>query len=193
MRVALEEAAVASVNGEIPVGAIVVAGDRIVGRGHNRSIGLSDPTAHAEVMALRDAGARIGNYRLPETILYVTLEPCPMCAGAITMARVPRLVIGAWNDEYGAVGSRWGSGRRRTCSTGTRPTPSRCAGSRVRPASRVPDRTTTPAAERARRPDASRVGGQGSVQVVFFAGVHHLTRFLRRDVQDRADLAGEQP
>ena len=105
MRVALEEAAVASVNGEIPVGAIVVAGDRIVGRGHNRSIGLSDPTAHAEVMALRDAGARIGNYRLPETIMYVTLEPCPMCAGALLHARVGNLVFGARDSEIGAAGS----------------------------------------------------------------------------------------
>ena len=105
MRVALEEAAVASVNGEIPVGAIVVAGDRIVGRGHNRSIGLSDPTAHAEVMALRDAGARIGNYRLPETIMYVTLEPCPMCAGALLHARVGNLVFGAGDPEIGAAGS----------------------------------------------------------------------------------------
>ena len=105
MRVALEEAAVASVNGEIPVGAIVVAGDRIVGRGHNRSIGLSDPTAHAEVMALRDAGARIGNYRLPETIMYVTLEPCPMCAGALLHARVGNLVFGTRDPEIGAAGS----------------------------------------------------------------------------------------
>ena len=105
MRVALEEAAVVSVNGEIPVGAIVVAGDRIVGRGHNRSIGLSDPTAHAEVMALRDAGARIGNYRLPETIMYVTLEPCPMCAGALLHARVGNLVFGARDSEIGAAGS----------------------------------------------------------------------------------------
>jgi len=105
MRVALEEAAVASVNGEIPVGAIVVAGDRIVGRGHNRSIGLSDPTAHAEVIALRDAGARIGNYRLHETIMYVTLEPCPMCAGALLHARVGNLVFGARDSEIGAAGS----------------------------------------------------------------------------------------
>ncbi len=78
MRVALEEADEASISGEIPVGAIVVLGGRIIGRGRNRSIGSSDPTGHAEVMALRDAGARIGNYRLPETIMYVTLEPCPM-------------------------------------------------------------------------------------------------------------------
>jgi len=105
MRIALEEADAASVDGEIPVGAIVVAGDRIVGRGHNRSIGSSDPTGHAEVMALRDAGARIGNYRLPETIMYVTLEPCPMCAGALLHARVGNLVFGARDLEVGAAGS----------------------------------------------------------------------------------------
>ena len=93
MRVALEEADAASVSGEIPVGAIVVSGDRIVGRGHNRSIGSSDPTGHAEVIALRDAGTRIGNYRLPETIMYVTLEPCPMCAGALLHARVGNLAV----------------------------------------------------------------------------------------------------
>ena len=105
MRVALEEADAASVSGEIPVGAIVVAGDRIVGRGHNRSIGSSDPTGHAEVIALRDAGTRIGNYRLPETIMYVTLEPCPMCAGALLHARVGNLVFGARDPEVGAAGS----------------------------------------------------------------------------------------
>ena len=105
MRVALEEADAASISGEIPIGAVVVAGDRIIGRGRNRSIGLSDPTAHAEVMALRDAGARIGNYRLPETIMYVTLEPCPMCAGALLHARVGNLVFGARDPEVGAAGS----------------------------------------------------------------------------------------
>ena len=105
MRVALEEADAASVSGEIPVGAVVVAGDRIVGRGHNRSIGSSDPTGHAEVIALRDAGTRIGNYRLPETIMYVTLEPCPMCAGALLHARVGNLVFGARDPEIGAAGS----------------------------------------------------------------------------------------
>jgi tRNA(adenine34) deaminase len=105
MRVALEEADAASVSGEIPVGAVVVAGDRIVGRGHNRSIGSSDPTGHAEVIALRDAGTRIGNYRLPETIMYVTLEPCAMCAGALLYARVGNLVFGARDPEGGAAGS----------------------------------------------------------------------------------------
>ena len=105
MRVALEEADAASLSGEIPIGAIVVAGDRMIGRGHNRSIGLSDPTGHAEVMALRDAGARIGNYRLPETIMYVTLEPCPMCAGALLHARVGTLVFGTRDLEVGAAGS----------------------------------------------------------------------------------------
>ncbi len=105
MRVALEEADAASVSGEVPIGAIVVVGDRIVGRGHNRSIGLSDPTGHAEVMALRDAGTRAKNYRLPETIMYVTLEPCPMCAGALLHARVGSLVFGARDREVGAAGS----------------------------------------------------------------------------------------
>jgi len=105
MRVALEEADSASVSGEIPVGAIVVLGDRIIGRGRNRSIESSDPTGHAEVMALRDAGTRIGNYRLPETIMYVTLEPCPMCAGALLHARVGNLVFGARDPGAGAAGS----------------------------------------------------------------------------------------
>jgi tRNA(adenine34) deaminase len=80
-------------------------GGRIIGRGRNRSIESSDPTGHAEVMALRDAGARIGNYRLPETIMYVTLEPCPMCAGALLHARVGNLVFGARDPGAGAAGS----------------------------------------------------------------------------------------
>ena len=105
MRAALEEADAALVNGEIPVGAILVLGDRIIGRGRNRSIESSDPTGHAEVMALRDAGTRIGNYRLPETIMYVTLEPCPMCAGALLHARVGNLVVGARAPGAGAAGS----------------------------------------------------------------------------------------
>ena len=105
MRIALEEADVASVNGEIPIGAILVVGGRIIGRGHNRSIELSDPTGHAEMMALRDAGARAGNYRLPGTVMYVTLEPCPMCAGALLHARVDRLVFGIRDPKVGAAGS----------------------------------------------------------------------------------------
>ena len=105
MRVALEEADAASVSGEIPIGAIVVAGDRIVGRGRNRSIGSSDPTGHAEVIALRDAAARIGNYRLPGTIMYVTIEPCSMCAGALLHARVGNLVFGARDPEAGSAGT----------------------------------------------------------------------------------------
>ena len=105
MQIALEEADAASVSGEIPIGAIVVAGDRIIGRGHNRSIECSDPTGHAEIMALRDAGARVENYRLPEAIMYVTIEPCPMCAGALLHARVGGLVFGARDPEIGAAGS----------------------------------------------------------------------------------------
>ena len=105
MRIAIEEADTASANGEIPIGAILVVGGRIIGRGHNRSIELSDPTGHAEIMALRDAGSRAGNYRLPGTVMYVTLEPCPMCAGALLHARVGRLVFGARDPEAGAAGS----------------------------------------------------------------------------------------
>ena len=105
MRVALEEADAASLSGEVPVGAILVAGDRIVGRGRNQSIGLSDSTGHAEILALRDAGARAKNYRLHETVMYVTLEPCPMCAGALLHARVGSLVFGARDPKTGAAGS----------------------------------------------------------------------------------------
>ena len=79
----------------------------MLARQHNRREALSDPTAHAEVLALREAAAHLGSWRLDECTLVVTLEPCPMCAGAAVMSRVGRLVFGAWNDEYGAAGSRW--------------------------------------------------------------------------------------
>lgn len=91
--------------GEVPVGALVVLGEEIVGRGFNQPISRHDPTAHAEIMALRDAGQRIGNYRLPECSLYVTLEPCAMCAGAIMHARIRRVVYGAPDPKTGAAGS----------------------------------------------------------------------------------------
>jgi len=106
MLVALEEARLAAVAGEVPVGAVVVLGERILARGHNTPIGLSDPTAHAEVLALRSAAARIGNYRLPGAALYVTVEPCAMCAGALLNARVSRLIFGAPDPKAGAVASR---------------------------------------------------------------------------------------
>jgi tRNA(adenine34) deaminase len=91
--------------GEVPVGAVVVCGDKIVGRGWNRNISDSDPTAHAEVMALRSAGAAVGNHRLGECDLFATIEPCAMCAGALVHARIRRLVYGADDPKAGAVHS----------------------------------------------------------------------------------------
>jgi tRNA(adenine34) deaminase len=105
MRAALAEAAEAARAGEVPVGAVVVAGGAIVGRGFNAPISRHDPTGHAEVAALRAAAARVGNYRLPECDLYVTLEPCAMCAGAILHARLRRVVFGAPDPKTGACGS----------------------------------------------------------------------------------------
>src|SRR5713226_761454 len=91
--------------GEVPVGAVVVHEGKIVGRGFNRNIADSDPTAHAEVVALREAGASIGNHRLGDCELFVTIEPCPMCAGAMVHARIKRLVFGSYDPKAGAVGS----------------------------------------------------------------------------------------
>jgi len=105
MRAALELAAKAADLGEVPVGAVVVRDGEVVGEGHNRPIGLNDPTGHAEILALRDAGQRLGNYRLPGCELFVTLEPCAMCAGAIQHARISRLVYGAPDQKTGACGS----------------------------------------------------------------------------------------
>ena len=105
MQVALELARQAASADEVPVGAVVVKGGQIVGRGYNQPIGRHDPTAHAEVMALRDAAQHLGNYRLPGCTLYVTLEPCLMCCGAILHARMARLVFGASDPKTGAAGS----------------------------------------------------------------------------------------
>lgn len=105
MREALSLARQAAESGEVPVGAVVVKDRAVVGRGYNRPVSGKDPTAHAEVMALRDAAERIGNYRLGECELYVTLEPCAMCAGAIINARVSRVVYGAADPKSGACGS----------------------------------------------------------------------------------------
>lgn len=105
MQAALEQARVAGSVGEVPVGAVVVSGDEIVGRGFNQPIRGHDPTSHAEVMALRDAARRLGNYRLPGCELYVTLEPCVMCSGAIMHARIARVVFGARDPKTGAAGS----------------------------------------------------------------------------------------
>ena len=105
MREALALARQAGVSGEVPVGAVVVKDGAVVGRGYNRPVASRDPTAHAEVMALRGAAERIGNYRLADCILYVTLEPCAMCAGAIMNARISRVVYGAADPKSGACGS----------------------------------------------------------------------------------------
>lgn len=105
MRRAMALAACAEAEGEVPVGAVLVADGRVLAEGWNRSITLSDPSAHAEMIALRAGGQVLGNYRLPGTTLYVTLEPCAMCAGAMIHARVARLVYGADDPKTGAVGS----------------------------------------------------------------------------------------
>jgi len=105
MQAALHEAQRAAAEGEVPIGAIVVREGRLVARAHNRPIHLSDPTAHAEVLALRRAGRKVANYRLTGCDLYVTIEPCAMCASAITHARIRRLVYGANDPKAGAAGS----------------------------------------------------------------------------------------
>jgi tRNA(adenine34) deaminase len=102
---ALALAQAAAARGEVPVGAVVVQDGAVIGRGGNAPVAASDPTAHAEIGALREAGRTIGNYRLPEAVLYVTLEPCAMCAGAIMHARIARLVFGARDPKTGACGS----------------------------------------------------------------------------------------
>jgi len=105
MHAALEEARAAAERGEVPVGAVVVIDDEIIARAGNRTISDCDPTAHAEVIALREASKRIGNYRLSGATLYVTIEPCAMCAGAMIQARIARLVYGAPDAKGGAVHS----------------------------------------------------------------------------------------
>ena len=105
MRLALEQASRARAAGEVPVGAVLVSGDRVVADGANRPVASNDPTAHAEIEALRAGGQALGSYRLADTTLYVTLEPCAMCAMAIVHARVRRLVFGAWDPRAGAAGS----------------------------------------------------------------------------------------
>ena len=105
MRIALEEAGMAGKEGEVPIGAVLVLGGEVIGRGRNRPISTADPSAHAEILALREGAARVKNYRLPGSILYVTLEPCIMCAGAILQARVGRLVFGVEDSKGGAASS----------------------------------------------------------------------------------------
>jgi len=103
MELALEEAALAREAGEVPVGTVIVRGEELLARAHNRPISLHDPSAHAEILAIRRAAAATGNYRLAGTTLYVTLEPCIMCAGAIIHARIERLVFGAADPKNGAA------------------------------------------------------------------------------------------
>ena len=105
MGLALEEADRAATAGEVPVGALVVLDGRVVARGHNSPVGERDPTAHAEIVALRAAARALGNYRLPDVTLYSTVEPCAMCCGALVHARVARLVYGAADPKAGAVQS----------------------------------------------------------------------------------------
>ena len=105
MRIALDEARQALKEGEVPVGAVLVFEKEVLARAHNMPISLNDPTAHAEIMVLREAALKKGNYRLPSTSLYVTVEPCLMCAGALIQARVEKLVFGAYDHKAGACGS----------------------------------------------------------------------------------------
>jgi tRNA(adenine34) deaminase len=107
MRQAFELAQEAADSGEVPVGAVIVAGDEIIGQGRNSPIALLDPTAHAEMLAIRQAAFAAGNYRLEETTLYCTLEPCAMCAGALVAARIGTLVFGARDLRFGGVRSKF--------------------------------------------------------------------------------------
>jgi len=111
MREAIAEAALAGSQEEVPVGAIVVLDGKIVGRGHNQPIASKDPTAHAEILALREAARTVGAYRLPGAILYVTLEPCVMCVGAAVHARIATIQYGARDEKAGALGSVYDIGR----------------------------------------------------------------------------------
>jgi tRNA(adenine34) deaminase len=111
MRLALEQAELASGEGEIPVGAVVMAGRRVIAAAHNLPVSLRDPTAHAEILAIRDAAAHLGEYRLVDTSIFVTLEPCVMCIGAILNARIAEVYYGARDEKAGALGSVYDIGR----------------------------------------------------------------------------------
>ncbi len=105
MRLALTEAEKAEKEGEVPVGAVLVLGGEVIAQSHNRPIALSDPTAHAEILALQGGAAKVGNYRIPGSTLYVTVEPCVMCSGALLQARIKRLVYGVRDPKGGGVRS----------------------------------------------------------------------------------------
>ena len=107
MKMALEEAEKAGQSGEIPVGAVLLRGERVIAKDHNRCIELSDPTAHAEILVLRNGGEILRNYRLNETVMYVTVEPCPMCISAMVHGRISKLVFGTLEPKYGAVESKF--------------------------------------------------------------------------------------
>lgn len=105
MRIALEQAHQALREGEVPIGAVLISEGEVLAQAHNMPISLNDPTAHAEILVLREAALRKNNYRLPNTVLYVTVEPCVMCIGAILQARVATVVFGAFDPKAGACGS----------------------------------------------------------------------------------------
>lgn len=105
MRLALREAERALEHDDVPIGAVLVRDGEVLATGRNEREARQDPTAHAEVLALREAAAKLGSWRVLDSVLYVTLEPCAMCAGAIVLARVPRVVFGAWDPKAGAAGS----------------------------------------------------------------------------------------
>ena len=105
MQIAIREASLAKNKGEVPVGAIIILNNRIIAKAHNSPISKNDPTAHAEILAIRNASKKLQNYRLPETTLYVTLEPCAMCLGAMIHARINRIVFGASDPKNGVCGS----------------------------------------------------------------------------------------
>jgi len=107
MRLALDEARLGGQSDDVPIGAVVVRNGEVLASAHNQRGATGDPTAHAEVLALRTAAEQLGTWRLDNCTLYVTLEPCTMCAGALVLARIERLVFGAWNAEMGAVGTLW--------------------------------------------------------------------------------------
>jgi tRNA(adenine34) deaminase len=111
MELALAEARAGAAEGEVPVGAVIALGERVIARAHNRPIALNDPTAHAEMLAIRAAGAALNSYRLIGATIYVTLEPCTMCIGAIVNARIARLRFGARDPKAGAAGSVYDIGR----------------------------------------------------------------------------------
>jgi tRNA(adenine34) deaminase len=111
MRLAIDEAELGAREGEVPVGAVVISGDHVAGAAHNLPIAMCDPTAHAEVLAIRDAAANLNEYRLTGASIYVTIEPCVMCVGAIVNARIARLYYGARDEKAGAMGSVYDVGR----------------------------------------------------------------------------------